>query len=150
MGSGKTTLGKKISKITNNCYYDLDDFIVYHHKISIKRMYLQKNEKYFRDIESSLLKQILFKENKYILSVGGGTPCYKDNMYLMNQYAITIYLQVSFKHLLTRLHNDKKYRPIICNLDSKYLKSFIFKHLSNRKIFYEHVKYKINIFTTIF
>jgi shikimate kinase len=150
MGCGKTTIGKTISHLINNKYYDLDDYIVYHEKKSMKIMLVKNNDKYFRHIESIILKKFLGQETKYILSVGGGTPCYNDNMYLMNQFAKTIYLQVSCKKLLNRLHHENKYRPIISIYDPNKLNSFILKHFSNRKLFYEYVKKKINIIPSIY
>ncbi|WP_341665923.1 shikimate kinase, partial [Blattabacterium cuenoti] len=82
MGSGKTTIGKMLSQELNLNFYDLDALLVEESKNdSILHIFKKKGELFFRNREHSLLKTILKQKNKYVLSVGGGTPCFYNNIY---------------------------------------------------------------------
>ncbi|WP_341656552.1 shikimate kinase [Blattabacterium cuenoti] len=147
MGSGKTTIGKMLSQELNLNFYDLDALLVEESKNdSILNFFKKKGELFFRNREHSLLKTILKQKNKYVLSVGGGTPCFYNNIYLLNKYSNTFYLKTDSHTLFKRLSLEKETRPLISHLSKNELFIFIVKHLSKRSYFYEKSLKKINVY----
>ncbi|WP_185868662.1 shikimate kinase [Blattabacterium cuenoti] len=144
MGSGKTCIGKKLSKKININFFDLDSIIESHQKISISNLFKKKGEPFFRKIEHNILKTFLQKNEKYILSVGGGTPCFYNNIQLLNKYSKTFYLIVNTYTLFKRLLLDKEKRPLISHFQNDDLFQFIIKNLSNRIGFYNQSIKKID------
>ncbi|WP_185867326.1 shikimate kinase [Blattabacterium cuenoti] len=145
MGCGKTTIGKILSKELNLNFYDLDALIVESKNDSIYNIFKREGEFFFRKKERSILKTILKEKKKYVLSVGGGTPCFYNNIYLLNKYSNTFYLKTDSYTLFKRLFLEKKTRPIISHLSKNELFIFIIKHLSKRAYFYEKSLKKINV-----
>ena len=144
MGSGKTVVGKLLSKSINYNFYDLDKFIELNEKKSISEIFRLKNEIYFREIESKYLNELISVKEKKIISTGGGTPCYSNNIDLINNNSVSIYLKASVDTLVKRLNDAKINRPLISHLkDKSELKDFISKHLFERNYFYEKAKIKI-------
>ncbi|AWU39936.1 shikimate kinase [Blattabacterium punctulatus] len=137
MGCGKTSIGKILSEKLKFFFYDLDSMIVQKKKDSIYNIFKKNGETFFRKIEHLILKKFLKKHKQYILSVGGGTPCYYNNIYLLNKYSKTFYLKTNIYTLYKRLYIEKKNRPIISHLSKNELFIFIMKHFSNRIFFYE-------------
>ncbi|MFA5574124.1 MAG: shikimate kinase [Brumimicrobium sp.] len=138
MGTGKTTLGKKLAKELDFNFIDLDSKIEGKYGISIDEFFQQHGEDEFRKVESFILKEIILEEDYCVISVGGGTPCFNKNMELMNQYGTTIYLQRPNKELFNRLKNSKKTRPLIKEFrDSDVeLKNYIETTIKEREPFY--------------
>ncbi|WP_185860898.1 shikimate kinase [Blattabacterium cuenoti] len=145
MGSGKTTVGKILSKKLNLDFYDLDAILIDSNNDSICNIFKKKGELFFRKKEHFVLKKILIKKNKYVLSVGGGTPCFYNNICLLNKYSNTFYLKMDSFALFKRLFLEKKTRPLISHLSKNELFLFIIKHLSTRAYFYEKSLEKINV-----
>ncbi|WP_185869793.1 shikimate kinase [Blattabacterium cuenoti] len=145
MGSGKTSIGKILSKRLNIDFYDLDNLIVEKKKKSIFNLFKKIGEFSFRKIEHMVLRKVLKKEKKYILSVGGGTPCFYNNIYLLNKYSKTFYLKADSYTLFKRLLVEKKTRPLISNFSKNELFIFIIKHLFKRTFFYEKSLKKIDV-----
>lgn len=141
MGSGKTTLGKKLASKLNISFVDLDEAIAEQEKMSISQLFETKGEDYFRKIEHQKLKEILSKNNKIVLSTGGGTPCFYENMQLINHYGISFYLKYTPAFLHSRLINAKAKRPLIQQLTSEELLGFIEQKLVERQPFYEQSNY---------
>ena len=136
MGCGKTTIGKIISKITGKRFIDLDLYIESITNQTISDLFLLKGEIYFRKIESECLKLLMSKYDNIILSLGGGTPCYSNNIDLIKN-SNSFFLKHSIKVLSKRLINNKLYRPIlqdVNNLDS--MSDYIAKHLFERNYYY--------------
>lgn len=147
MGSGKTSVGKLLAQFLGISFYDLDNLIIKSESQSIKELFIKEGEKKFRLIEHDILKHFLKKEMKsYILSVGGGTPCYHNNIIMMNNYAKTFYLKACPNTLFQRLKSEKNNRPIIHQFSDSNLLDFISIHLSKRKHFYEQAHQHINIY----
>lgn len=146
MASGKSNIGKKISKQLKMNFIDLDDYIISKEKATIAEIFKEKGEIYFRNIESKYLKEILSKDDDFILSLGGGTPCYANNMNLINEKATTsIYLQGNVPTMVKRLIKKKAKRPIIASLADDKIPEFVAKHLFERRFFYEQAKITIKI-----
>ena len=138
MASGKSTIGREISKKLDMKFIDLDDYISKREKRSISEIFKVEGEIYFRKIESSYLGEILNSKDSFILSLGGGTPCYSNNMELiLNSDASSIYIKASIKTLVTRLISEKNKRPLVAELENDKLTEFVAKHLFERRFFYE-------------
>lgn len=138
MGSGKSTVGKNLSKMINFECIDLDDYIQKKENLTIAQIFETKGEIYFRRKEHLYLKELLLQDN-IILSLGGGTPCYGANMdaILNTPNAHSIYLKSSIPNLVKRLNPEKSTRPLIAHLKTdEALTEFIGKHLFERSFYY--------------
>lgn len=146
MGAGKSVVGKLLSQINGFNFYDLDEYIEAKEGKKVSKIFNQNNEVYFRKIENKYLKEIsLLKDNK-IISTGGGTPCFQNNLEIINESpnSTSIYLKANIDVLVNRLKDSIDNRPIISHLTDEYkLKEFITKHLFERNYYYEKSKIKI-------
>lgn len=145
MGSGKSSVGTKLAKKLNLLFYDLDQEIEIHESSSVSDIFKYKGEIFFRKIEHSLLKDLLYSERNFVLALGGGTPIFYDSMKLINKTSESFYLLMSASQLANRLNKEKFKRPIISNLSEDNLPIFIAKHLFERNPFYQLAKYTIII-----
>ena len=145
MGSGKSTVAKQLAKELDLPFTDLDDYIIEKEKLSIKEIFDTKGEIYFRLKESEYLKQLLHDENAGVLALGGGTPCYGNNMQLIKEASQSFYLKASIATICQRLRNEKAQRPLIASLDDEQLNEFVAKHLFERRNFYEQATVVITI-----
>ncbi|MCB0445146.1 MAG: AAA family ATPase [Gelidibacter sp.] len=139
MGSGKSTIGQKLSNINGFDFIDLDSFIEKKEVTTVSELFKSKGEIYFRKIESQYLKEVLQFNNNTVLALGGGTPCYGANMEtILNHTNVkSVYLKASIPQLVERLEKEKSKRPLIAHLkSSEALVEFIGKHLFERSIFY--------------
>ncbi|HAT65521.1 MAG TPA: shikimate kinase [Flavobacteriaceae bacterium] len=139
MGSGKSLLGKHLSKVMNIPFQDLDAYIETSENASISQLFETKGEIYFRKKEALLLQKILSENFKLILATGGGTPCYGAVMedLLRSNNVLTVYLKCSVDTLVERLWKEKESRPLISHINSKeVLNDFIRKHLFERNYYY--------------
>lgn len=136
MGSGKTTIGKRLANQLNISFVDLDEVIVEQEGVDITTIFESKGENYFREIEHKKLKEILTSTTQIILSTGGGTPCFYNNMKLINAHGVSVYLKYSAPFLVSRLEAAKTARPLLKNLNNKELNVFVEKLLSERASFY--------------
>jgi len=145
MASGKSTIGREISKKLDMKFIDLDDYITKREKTSISEIFKVKGEIYFRRIESLYLREILNSKDRFILSLGGGTPCYSNNMELiLNSEASSIYIKAGIKTLVSRLTAEKNKRPLVAELEDDKLVEFVAKHLFERRFFYEQASMTVN------
>lgn len=146
MGSGKSSVAKALSSKLKTNHIDLDKFIESSEGISISNIFKKKGEINFRKIERKYLENILKSKKYSIISLGGGTPCYFDNIEFINKFSNnTIFLKTSINELTERLFIEKDDRPIICHLKSKKkLYDFIAKHLFERNKFYNKTKIVID------
>jgi shikimate kinase len=147
MGCGKTTVAKTLSTLLNKESYDLDSFIEKQESKSITGIFAEKGEIYFRKRERQILENILEENPDIILSLGGGTPCFGDNMQLIKKNTSNVfYLKSSIETLTDRLLNDKETRPLIKHLKSKSdLEQFVRKHLFERNFYYLQAHHIIDI-----
>ena len=146
MGSGKSIIGRELSLKMNKKFVDLDSYIEEKEKDSISNIFQKNGDLYFRKQESKYLKEILSNNTDLVLSVGGGTPCYFDNldMMILNKN-VSFYLKNSNIQLTSRLFNEKNERPLISNISSKEkLLEFVSKHLFEREFFYNSATHKID------
>jgi shikimate kinase len=140
MGCGKTTLGKKLAKNLNYNFIDLDTYIEKKTNKTITEIFENKGENSFRIIERESLMEV-FKKDNIVISTGGGTPCFFNNMQEILVSGKAIYLKMKIKDLLERLETKKSQRPLIKNKSAKELESFIRNKLSERESFYKKSDY---------
>ncbi len=141
MASGKTTIGKLLSKHYNLRFIDLDQYIVDAEGMTISEIFDQKGEIYFRRKETFYLKEVLELDESYVLSLGGGTPCYGNNMELItNSNALSVYLKASIPTITRRIIGGKQKRPLVAHLSVEDIPEFIGKHLFERQYFYNQSK----------
>lgn len=146
MGAGKTITGKALSKSLGYKFYDLDKYIEMMEGKTVSEIFNQKKEIYFRKIENKYLNDLCLKKEKKIISTGGGTPCFDNNLKIINNShnSTSIYLKATVNSLVERLINSMDTRPIISHLkDKNELNEFIAKHLFERSFYYERSEIKI-------
>ena len=144
MGSGKTLVSKELSILNNFKIFDLDAEISRQNNSSIAEIFKKKGEIFFRKTEKEVLEKILSTEKNIILSLGGGTPCYYNNIDHINEKTISVFLKTNVKTLAQRLSSEKDKRPLIQNISNEDLPEFIAKHLFERNPFYNQAKITIN------
>ena len=140
MGSGKSTVGKKLASKLDYEFIDLDKFIETEYQQTIPQIFSTKGENEFRAMEHNALKKLIDKNN-LIIACGGGTPCYYNNMELMNNNGITVYLKMSADALVNRLVNAKDKRPLIANKTEPELRKFVNRQLEKREDNYHQAQY---------
>lgn len=146
MASGKSSVGTILAKKLNFKFIDLDEYIEEQEHASVKDIFKTKGEIYFRKLETLHLQSLLNSNDHMILSLGGGTPCYGDNMHfiLNDKNSKSIYLKTSIPTLVERLKNEKAKRPLIAHIETdELLTEFIGKHLFERSQFYNMAEIKI-------
>ena len=144
MAVGKTTIARLLAQKMNWKWVDLDEIIEEKMNLSIKELFQQKGEIYFRKIEHEIFKELVKKNEKLIISLGGGTPCYANNhLFLNGDEVVSIYLQASIAVIFDRLKEAKSERPLVVNQNDENLKAFIAKNLFDRSFFYNQATFKI-------
>jgi shikimate kinase len=136
-GSGKSSIGKQLAALMDHELIDLDTYIVQKERLSIPQIFKTKGEDHFRKAETSALNEIIEKHKKAIVAVGGGTPCFNNNMHIMQSGGKCIYLKVSIDELAKRIENDTQERPLFHKLNGRKLKEKITSMLAHREKFYK-------------
>ncbi|MFD2907917.1 shikimate kinase [Flavobacterium ardleyense] len=146
MGSGKSAIGSLLSQKLQISFYDLDNEIEKIEQIAISEIFKTKGEIYFRKKENEVLKAILALEQDFVLSLGGGTPCYYNNIELLKAAGLSsYYLKATTDTLVKRLMDEKNSRPLLHNQDENSLKDFINKHLFDRNYYYHQATKIVNV-----
>ena len=147
MGCGKSTAGRLLAEQLQLPFVDLDEYLTNKFGGSIPNLFLKNGEIGFRKLEKIALDEILVNQKTSVLSLGGGTPCYADNMQSVLQATPhTFYLSPSVNMLCNRLFPARNQRPMISHLNNKKdLLEFISKHIFERKQFYEQANHPIYI-----
>lgn len=143
MGSGKTTIGKELADNLQIPFIDLDQYIEVKEELSITDLFDKKGEVYFRKKEHMYLKELMERTENFVLSLGGGTPCYANNhLYLQSKDVESIYLKASITTLENRLTISTN-RPLLKHVTN--LKEYIAQHLFERNYFYNFSQHTIVI-----
>ncbi len=146
MGCGKSTIAKRLSISTGISVVDLDKSIEDRTQLSVKEIFEQKGEIYFRKLEREILIELLNAPETLIIALGGGAPCYSNNHELLvGEKIISIYLKASVDTLVERLLANRSKRPLVANKSEDQLKEFIAKHLFERSYYYNYAQYKVAI-----
>ncbi|MBQ7509713.1 MAG: shikimate kinase [Prevotella sp.] len=144
MGAGKTTIGRALSKELGVPFYDLDWYIENRRRKTITEIFAELGEEGFRKIEHNMLHEVAEFED-VIISCGGGTPCFFDNIDYMNQQGQVVYLkatpEVLYKHLLM----SKNDRPLLKGKSSEELIAYIREQLERREPYYSKARYTLDV-----
>ncbi len=143
MGSGKTTLGKKIARLLDVPFLDSDEEIEKGVLLSVGEIFGKFGEARFREIETEFI-ETLREEGDIVLATGGGMPCFHRNMEKLNELGTTFYLERSAKELAHRLLHAKSKRPLIEGLDEDDLLNFIEQRLAEREEFYRQANFVLS------
>ena len=147
MGCGKSTLGRKLSHQLNLPFFDLDHFIEMEENSTVAKLFSSKGEIYFRRLERNALDRFIASEDAAIVALGGGTPCYFDNMEkLLSSEHRTLYVKANIPTLSARLMQEKQTRPLISHLTTQdQLNEFIGKHLFERAPYYQQSQLIVSV-----
>ena len=136
MGSGKTSLVKKLANKLGYEWRDLDEDIELATEMEIPEIFREHGEEYFRKLEAQFLRSTGLEEN-VVVSCGGGTPCFEGNMIWMNENGITIYLEMTPKAIYSRIKDQRENRPLLKKIPEDKLLDHITELLEQRLPFYE-------------
>ena len=144
MGAGKTTVGKSLAKELGVPFYDLDWYIESRMRKTVAQIFAERGEEGFRKIEYNMLHEVAEFED-VIISCGGGTPCFFDNMDYLNQQGQVVYLkaepEVLYKHLLMA----KVERPLLKGKSKEELLTFIREQIEKREPYYSKARYTLDV-----
>jgi len=143
MGSGKTTLGRKLASRMGYEFIDLDHKLEQQVELSIAEYFQLFGEDAFRQLESQVLKKTLYPDNA-IISTGGGLPCFFDNMDWMKANGKSVYIKLNPKTLADRLETGKEERPLLQDKHGDALVEFIEQKLVEREKFYSQASIVID------
>lgn len=143
MGVGKSTIGKKLAVSLGLKFMDLDKFISTKTGVSVPNIIVHQGEEYFRNIEKNSLQE-LASFSDVLISTGGGTPCFFDNMEVIQNKGVSVYLEMDTKSLAKRLNNSQSSRPLLKGKSLEELEVFVEEHLSSRLPFYKKADITIN------
>lgn len=140
MGAGKTTLGKAFARELGLTFIDLDWYIEERFHKTVQRIFEEKSEEGFRELERNMLHEVSDFEN-VVISTGGGTPCFFDNMEYMNTQGETVFLSVDPTVLFRRLRVAKQQRPLLAEKTDEELMEFIGSALEKRMPHYSKARH---------
>lgn len=144
MGAGKTTVGRALAKELGLSFYDLDWYIESRMRKTVPQLFKDRGEEGFRQIEHNMLHEVAEFEN-VVISCGGGTPCFFNNMDYMNGQGPVVYLKASPEVLYKHLLIGKTERPLIKGKSPEELIAFIREQLEQREPFYGKARYTLNV-----
>ncbi len=144
MGSGKTTVGKALAKELGLQFYDLDWYIESRRRKTVPQLFAERGEDGFREIECNMLHEVAEFED-IVLSCGGGTPCFFDNMDYMNRQGEVIWLKADAEVLYKHLLMGKTERPLLKGKSPDELIAFIREQLEKREPFYAKAHHVLDV-----
>lgn len=144
MGCGKTTHGKKLAKALSYSFVDLDKFIEQKYNQSVSEIFSNEGEVEFRSRETLCLQEVINKTTRTVISLGGGTPCFNDNLQLIKQSGVLVYIKMDSKSLFKRLKQAANKRPLLKNKTDNELLLYIESLLNQRDVFYSQAHIIIN------
>ena len=137
MGSGKTSVGRHLAAKTGLRHMDLDEEVEKDTGQPVARIFATRGEIFFRKKEHDILASLLAEKDPFVLSLGGGTPCYANNSTLLTGDGIlSVYLQAAPAELAARLEREPAKRPLLFDKTGDALVSFIGQHLFERSFYY--------------
>ncbi|MCD8306352.1 MAG: shikimate kinase [Prevotella sp.] len=144
MGAGKTIVGRELAKLLGLAFYDLDWYIETRMRRTVKAIFDERGEEGFRQIEHNMLHEVAEFEN-VVISCGGGTPCFFDNMDYLNRQGETVYLKASPEVLMCHLKMGKGVRPLLLGKTEEETRAFIQEQLAAREAFYSKAKHVLDV-----
>lgn len=144
MGAGKTTIGRRLAKEMGLMFYDLDWYIQSRMRRTVAEIFQENGEAGFRDIERRMLHEVAEFED-VVISCGGGTPCFYDNMDYLNRQGDTVYLKCSPDVLHAHLRMGKSVRPLLLGKTDDEVKAFVREQLERREPFYSRARHVFDV-----
>lgn len=141
---GKTTIGKELAKRRGQMFYDLDWYIEERFRKRVPQIFGEEGEEAFRKKERNMLHEVAEFEN-VVVSCGGGTPCFFDNIDYMNQAAEVIYLKASPETILSHLKISKGKRPLLEGMSPEELQTFVTDQIQKREDFYLRARHVVDV-----
>lgn len=135
MGCGKTNLGREMAAISGMAFADLDELFEAKYRVSIMEFFDKYGEQAFRALERDLLRETAGMDET-IISTGGGTPCFFDNMDFILSNGLSVYLRMPVGHLAKRLNSIRKRRPLLKSVDAGVMEEHVTGHLAEREPYY--------------
>ena len=146
MGCGKSTVGKKLANKLQYKFLDIDEMIQKREDTTIEKIFQNKGETYFRQLENKYLRKLPEKSGNYVIATGGGLPCHDGNIDYMNESGLTVYLKMNTGQLFYRLKHAKKKRPLLQNKTENEVVEYIETKLKEREPFYCKAKIVFDAF----
>lgn len=137
MGSGKTHWGNQLATQLKISFFDLDKVISEKEKRTIIEIFAEEGEESFRVKEKECLESLIEENDSMVLSCGGGTPCFFNNIERMKKHGVVVWLNTPVEIILQRLMKEKMERPLVKDISEKELKAYIIRKLNERRIYYE-------------
>jgi shikimate kinase len=137
MGSGKTFWGEQLAKRLGIPFFDLDEVITSAEKRSVPDIFTESGEEYFRIKEKEMLEKLVEENDSVIISCGGGTPCFFNNIEFMKKYGLVVWLNTNIDVMGKRLLDQRVQRPVLKGVKDDELKGFIVKKMNERRMYYE-------------
>jgi len=144
MGSGKTTVGKALAQEIGLPFYDLDWYIESRMRKKVSQIFAERGEEGFRTIERNMLHEVAEFED-VVISCGGGTPCFFDNMDYLNDQAQVVYLRCEPEVLHRHLLMGKGDRPLLKGKTPEELIAYIREQVDYREQFYLKARYTLDV-----
>lgn len=144
MGAGKTTVGRMLAKDMGLMFYDLDWYITSRMRRTVAQIFEESGEEGFRRIERNMLHEVAEFEN-VVISCGGGTPCFFDNMDYLNLQSETVYLKATPEVLYAHLKMGKSVRPLLLNKTPEEVEAFVKQQLQQREPYYSKAKHVLDV-----
>lgn len=144
MGAGKTTIGKALGKEMGLPFYDLDWYIESRMRKKVSEIFEERGEEGFRQIEHNMLHEVAEFED-VIISCGGGTPCFFDNIDYMNRQGDVVYLKTEPETIYKHLKMSKNDRPLLRGKTEEELLAFIHEQLAQREPFYSKANHTVDV-----
>lgn len=144
MGAGKTTVGHGLSKALNLPFYDLDWYIQTRMRKTVAQIFEEQGEEGFRKIERNMLHEVAEFED-VIISCGGGTPCFYDNIDYLNAQGITVFLNARTDVICQHLKMGKSVRPLLLNKTEEEVAVFVEQQLQQRMPYYQKAQHHIEV-----
>lgn len=141
---GKTTIGRDLAKRLGRTFYDLDWYIEERFHTKVATIFAEKGEAHFRDLERRMLHEVAAFEN-VVVSCGGGTPCFFDNIDYMNEVGEVFYLKASPETILQHLAMSRGDRPLLKGKSPEELRAFVTEQLAQRESFYSKAKHVVDV-----
>ena len=142
---GKTSMGKRLAKKTKFTLIDLDKYLSAKENTSVTKIFEEKGETFFRELESKYLQEISNTTAKNIIvSVGGGTPCFHNNINHMLSTGHVVYLNTPVETIFLRVKKKDSKRPLFSNLPDDQLKEKINSLVQQREPFYAQAHHNVH------
>lgn len=141
---GKTTVGKALAERLGRTFYDLDWYIEERYRMKVPEIFARRGEQAFRQLERRMLHEAAAFEQT-VLSCGGGTPCFFDNMEYMNSVGRVVYLKATPQTILAHLALSRGERPLLRGKSPAELEAFVTEQLAGREPYYRRAAYTVEV-----